>query len=203
MNPYQAPKAKVEAAQQVGELWRRGGLVRMDRAGALPDRCIVCNADAGGHRVTRKLYWSPLAWRLAALATPFVVLGIGIAKQIPLLGALFWPLVLVMMIAHTFVRKRLELEMGMCKAHQRWLSGVRWVSALFIIGVFASIALWRTDPGLAGWVLMGSIGGMVVAGIAQGLAGVQAIALKRIDQKHAWLSGTGRRFRETLPELPS
>ena len=175
----------------------------MDRAGALPDRCIVCNADAGGHRVTRKLYWSPLAWRLAAVATPFVVMGIGIINEIVVLAALFWPVVLVMMIAHTFVRKKLELEIGMCKVHQRWLAGVRWVSALFILGVFASIALWRENPGLAGTLLLGSIGGMVVAGIAQGVAGVQAVALNRLDQKHAWLSGAGRRFRETLPELPS
>ena len=175
----------------------------MDRTGALPDRCIVCNADAGGHRVTRKLYWSPLSWRLVAVATPFVVMGIGIAAQIPLLAVLFWPMVLVMMTVHTFVRKKLELEIGMCRVHQRWLAGVRWVSALFIVGVLASMALWRTHPGLAGTLLLGSIGGMVVAGIAQGVAGVQAVALNRLDQKHAWLSGAGRRFRETLPELPS
>ena len=175
----------------------------MDRAGALPDRCIVCNADAGGHRVTRKLYWSPRAWRIVAVSTPFVVLGIGIASRIPLLSMLFWPLVLVMMIAHTFVRKTLVLEMGMCKAHQRWLTGVRWVSALFVLGVFVSVSLWRTDASLAGMVLLVSIGGMVLAAVAQGVAGVQAIALDRLDPKHAWLSGTGRRFRETLPELPS
>ena len=175
----------------------------MDRTGALPDRCIVCNADAGGHRITRKLYWSPLAWRLVAVATPFVVLGIGIINEVPLLAALFWPAVLVMMFAHTFVRKKLDLEIGICRVHQRWLTGGRWVSVLFILGVLASMSLWNTNGTLAGVLLLGSIGGMLAAGIVQGLAGVQALALSRLDRQHAWLSGTGRRFRETLPELPS
>jgi hypothetical protein len=202
MNPYEPPKARVDPTQQVGELWRSGRLVRMDRTGELPDRCIVCNAGAGGNRLARKLYWSPLSWRLSAVATPFIAMGIGIATETWLLVALFWPLVIVMMIAHAFVRKRLSLEMGMCGRHQRWLTLARASSFVCVAGVVASITLWNVDDGLAAIVLLGSIGGMALVAVTQGIAGVQAISLSRVDQQHAWLAGTGKGFRAALPELP-
>ncbi|MGH8741994.1 MAG: hypothetical protein ACREUN_13840, partial [Burkholderiales bacterium] len=81
MNLYAPPKAKVDPAHQLGELWRRDKLVRMDRSGALPDRCVICNADAAGYRLPRKLYWAPTAWRIGATATPFVVLGSASSRR--------------------------------------------------------------------------------------------------------------------------
>ncbi|MGH8732516.1 MAG: hypothetical protein ACREVB_02415, partial [Burkholderiales bacterium] len=115
--------------------------------------------------------------------------------------ALFWPLVIVLMIAHTFVRKRLDLEMGMCRRHQRWLIAARASSIACAAGVLASITLWNVDADLAALLLLGSICGMVLVAVTQGLAGVQAVALQRIGKDHAWLAGTGKAFRAALPEL--
>lgn len=175
--------------------------MRIDRSGALPDRCVVCNADAGGYRLSRKLYWSPLAWRLGATATPFVVGGIGIATETTVLLAAFWPLVLAAMIAHTFVRKKFEIEIGMCGNHRRWRTALRLLSFACIVGVAASTAFWREDSALAALLLLGSIGGMLLVGVTQAIVGVQAVSVKRLTGEHAWLARTGSAFRAALPEL--
>jgi len=174
----------------------------MDRSGALPDRCVVCNADAGGHRMARTLYRSPVAWRLAAAATPFVVAGIGAATETMLLMALFWPLVLVMMIAHTFVRKKLKLEVGMCERHQRWRNVLRALSLAGVAGVLVSLPLWGMNPEVAATLLVVSLGVMVATGVTQSILGLQAIALRKLSAEHVWLAGTGSAFRAALPELP-
>ncbi len=173
----------------------------MDRAGALPDRCIVCNDAAGGYRLSRKLYWSPLAWRLPATATPFVVAGIGMATETAILLVLFWPLVLAAMIAHTFVRKKLEIEIGMCGRHRRWRTALRLLSIACIVGVGASTVFWRADSALAAMLLLGSLGGMVLVGVTQAIVGVQAVSVKKLTDEHAWLARTGSAFRAALPEL--
>jgi hypothetical protein len=174
----------------------------MDRSGALPDRCVVCNAEAAGYRVTRKLYWSPTPWRVGAFATPFAILGAGIVSQSPWLLVLFWPSVLLLMIAHTFVRKKVEIEVAFCPRHRRLRGALLALSWALVAGVVASMFLWRADGGLAAWLLLGSIGGMVAVMIAQASAGVQGIAVRRLDASHAWLGGTGKPFRSALPELP-
>lgn len=174
----------------------------MDRSGALPDRCVICNADAGGYRVERTLYCSPLAWRLAAIATPFVVLGIGVIAGSMPAAMLFWPLLFVMMIVHTFVRKKLKLEVGMCRRHQRWRDALRALSLATIAGVLVSLPLWRIDPEIAIVLLLGSLGAMGAAALAQSILGVQTVGLRELSDQHAWLTGTGKAFRAALPELP-
>lgn len=174
----------------------------MDRAGALPDRCIVCNADAGGHRLSRKLYWSPVAWRLGAVATPFVVAGLGAATEAVMLVVLFWPLVLVLIVAHTFVRKAFEVEIGMCESHRRWRTALRALSIACIAGVLASTAFWHDQAELASALLLGSVGTMLLVGVIQAVVRVQALSLRKLTGEHAWLAGTGKDFRAALPELP-
>ena len=175
----------------------------MDRSGALPDRCVVCNADAAGYRVTRKLYWAPTAWKVGAFLSPFSMIGLAMATDNGIFAALFWPVALVAMIAHTFVRKKLELEVAFCPRHRRVRGALLALSWVLVAGVVASMFLWRAHGGLATWLLLGSIGGMVALLIVQALAGVQAIALRRLDASHAWLGGTGKPFRGALPELPN
>ena len=174
----------------------------MDRSGALPDRCIVCNTDAGGYRLARKLYWSPFAWRLGAVATPFVALGLGAATQTMLLMVLFWPLVLALMIAHTFVRKKLEVELGFCARHRRLRAVLSALSIACVIGVLSSIFVWSATTGLAAALLSISLAGMLIMVVAQSILGVPAVTIKKLSGEHAWLAGTGKPFRAALPERP-
>ena len=204
MNLYAPPKAKVEPAHQLGELWRRGALVRMDRNGALPDRCVICNADAGGYRLSRKLYWAPAGWKIAATATPFVALGIGIVANLPILIALFWPIVIVLAIAHTFVRKKLEIDFGVCARHKRMRTILGVVSIACAVAVLAVLFFFREFEQVGGALslLLVAVVAVVALAVVQSLVGVQAISVKKLSDEHAWLARTGKEFRAALPELP-
>jgi peptidoglycan/LPS O-acetylase OafA/YrhL len=174
----------------------------MERSGALPDRCVVCNADAGGYRLSRKLYCSPFLWRLCATATPFTVAGIGGATQTPLLILLFWPLVLALMLAHVFVRRKVELDLGVCARHRRLRAALRTLSIACLVGVLASIPVWAESDSLGAALLWSSIAGLLCLSLAQSYTGVQSISVSRLDAEHAWLARTGKTFRAALPELP-
>jgi hypothetical protein len=172
----------------------------MDRAGALPDRCIVCNTDAAGYRLSRTLYWPPVAWRICATAVPFVVAGLGFATQSGLLVLLFWPLALLLMIAHTFVRKKLEL--GVCTRHRRLRAALRALSLACLIGVAVAAPIWSESEELGAALLWSSIAGLVCLSLAQSFIGIQALSINRLTDEHAWLARTGSAFRAALPELP-
>ena len=181
---------------------RSGKLVRIDRDGALPDRCVLCNADAGGYRLTRKLYWSPLAWRIVAISAPFVLLGLGIMLQWPIVLAAFWPLVIMLMLIHVFVRRPLTIELAACKFHRDARSILRTLSLLCLGSVFLAIALFR-DWQHSLLLLWGSAAGLLLLAVLQAYSGLSAVRLTRLTMQHAWLARTGRAFRAALPELPS
>ena len=81
----------------------------MDRAGALPDRCVLCNASAASPRVKRTLYWTPRAWRIGAWAILIgaFVLSVAVMESGPLLGVSL----LLVVLAHFALRKSLKLEL--------------------------------------------------------------------------------------------
>jgi hypothetical protein len=200
LNPYAAPKSRLEEIPAAGAAWRDGKLVRFKHQGALPDRCVVCNADARGARVGRKLYCSPLAWRLGAVAAPFVSLWLGVALDADLLIVSFWPLVVILLVANFFVRKSLEVELGICARHRK-LRGALTVASLLsmgavLFGIFASLSTGT------GWTaLLGGAAGLFAFAIAERFIGVQAVSLRKLSDEDAWLGGTGKAFREALPGL--
>jgi len=172
----------------------------MDRASALPDRCVVCNAPAEGYRLSRKLYWSPLAWRAGALIAPFAAMALGLYLDVAILAMSFWPLVILLLITHTFVRKSLKLELGVCPRHRRLRNTFIALSTACIAGVFAGILSFQT--GIVGiMILLGSVVGLLVLAVMQSYFGAQAIRLKELSPEHAWLARTGAAFRSELPEL--
>jgi len=172
----------------------------MDRAGTLPDRCVACNAPAAGYRLRRTLYCSPLAWKLGAFATPFAVMFLGLSLEVFWMAAAFWPLVILLLIAHAFVRRSLKLELGVCTRHRllRYFSLALAIACM--CGVGAGIITFRTGY-VAAWLLLGSILGLLVLIVLQSTLGAQAVKLKRLSDEHAWLAGTGEPFRGALPEL--
>ena len=180
-------------------MWREGSLVRVDREAALPARCVVCNLPAQT-RVRRRLYTSPLAWRLGAFATPFVLMFLGIALEAFVLMALFWPSIVVLMVVHLFVRRKFVLEAPICLRHARLRNALMLLSLAFVVAVIALPFAWRSG-GMAN-ALWACIAALILLAVVQSLAGVQAVRLKRLSPEHAWLGGTGKPFREALPELP-
>ena len=161
---------------------------------------MVCNREAQGFRLKRKLYYSPMPWRVGAPLAPFLVLLAGVWLEVPYLTLGFWPLIVALLIANWFVRKSLKIDFAVCKRHRdlrATLLTLSWVCVLGVVmGVF-SLAEGR----FALFVLLGSLAGLLVLGALQTYVGVQAIRLKDLSAEHVWLSGTGERFRGTLPEL--
>jgi len=200
LNPYAAPRAKLEEAVAEGSVWREGNLVRVDREAGLPSRCVVCNLPAQT-RVRRRLYTSPLAWRLGAFAAPFVLMFLGIAFQAPMLMVLFWPSVIVLLVVHLFVRRKFVLEAPICVRHARQRTVLLILSILLVCAVIALPFGWSGTAAMING-LWACIAALVVLAIVQSIAGVQAVRLKRLSAEHAWLGGTGKPFREALPELP-
>ena len=172
----------------------------MDRAGALPDRCVACNQPAA-NRVVRTMYWSPGLWRNLSVVLPLGMLFGGPALGLPILAVLFWPTVLILAIVHFIVRKKLKVDMAVCDRHRRLRNVLRALSVAAMLGMVLIFANWSLDDSTL-YSLIGAVIALIVLSIVQSMIGVQAVALRRLDAEHAWLGGTGKPFREALPELP-
>jgi hypothetical protein len=200
LNPYAAPKAKLEEAVAEGSVWREGNLVRVDRDGSLPSRCVVCNLPAET-RVRRRLYTSPLAWRLSAFITPFVLMWLGLLLQATVLMMLFWPSIIVLLVVHLFVRRKFVLDAPICARHARLRTVLLVFSILLVCAVIALPFGWSGTTAMING-LWACIAALILLAAVQSIAGVQAVRLKRLSAEYAWLGGTGKPFREALPELP-
>lgn len=175
-------------------MWRDGKLVRVDRDGALPGRCVACNEPAAAH-VSRTLYWSPRAWRYSFLL-PFALLFGGVAFRVPVLTLAFWPALLLLAFIHVIVRKKLVLPLGVCERHRWQRRMLRALSIASVVGLL--LVLYSSITLLAIFIPT-----VMVLAVVQSFVGVQAVSLKKLDAEHAWLGGTGRSFREALPEVPT
>ena len=170
----------------------------MDRDGALPDRCVICN-DPGSARVKRTLYWTPRAWRIGAWA----ILACAYLLSVVVMGsgAILGVSLLLVVMAHFALRKSLKLEVGVCPRHRRWrniLRGASIVCILLVVGGFPMIGM---DPTMALMMLGLAGAALLVLSIVQAYVGVQSVRLHELSETHAWLSGTGEPFRAALPEL--
>jgi hypothetical protein len=180
-------------------VWRDGKLVRMDVGAALPDRCVVCNRPAA-RRVARSLYCSPPAWRFGAFVVPLAMVWVGAVTGERWLTMLFWPIVIVLVIVHFFVRVKFRVELGVCDRHWRIRFLLQALSIAAIAAVLLLVFNFRIDT--SGVLLAMAAGAVIVLAIAQSYSGLQAVAAQRLTPEHAWLARTGKPFREALPELP-
>jgi hypothetical protein len=199
-DPYAPPAAALEPSHELGEVARKGKLVRMDREGRLPQRCVGCNAPALPGRVSRTLYWSPWRWRLFMIGTPVLLIALAIAGVEPA-GFIAFLLVPVLVIAHLIVRKRLDLDIGLCARHTKFRRVLYWAGV-------TSMLLLCVSP-----VFTGSYGAYVTANtlwlgllvmlafaVAFLLSPAQRVAIAELDRKHVLLKHTGAAFRASLPE---
>jgi hypothetical protein len=173
----------------------------MDRSGALPDRCVFCNADAEGFRRSHKLYWTPVWYRALTGAALASLVGFAFVSQgsIFLFAALA---ILALYASYFFVRTRIELELGLCRRHRR----PHPLHLALIVVCCAPLAA-SAVMNVAGWpgaLLMGFIGlgGLLLIAIGNVFVLGRPVSLRRLTADHAWLANTGKAFREALPETP-
>jgi hypothetical protein len=172
-NPYAPPRFESEGwpLPGVGASPRREGdvVVIPVQGASFPPRCVVCNAPAD-RRMKRKLYWHPPA-----------------VYALLCLGALFY------VIGALILRKKAELEIGVCSAHAaRRRNGIligALGAPLAFIGMIASV---EAAPILSVLALLVMLSSLVAAALM-----VQLIRAKRIDERQAWLK-VGRPFLDSL-----
>ena len=197
INPYAPPQSDVATPPAAARAaFCEGDLVRMHHTAALPDRCIRCNAPAGGYRVERALYWRPNWWRgvIWGSVPTLVVLG----TIIPMALALFWMLLIVLPVADYFFHRKVVVEYGLCRDHRRWRTAARYAfvaSWVMLIGlVVATLRGFRATE--HGWFWILALVMLVLAVVASVLYRVR---LARITESEIWLRGTGRPFYQGLP----
>lgn len=181
VNPYASPLevGGVLPDQTADGLWREETWLVMHREGSLPDRCIRCNAPAGGYRLKRKLTWCYPAWHALLLCN--------------------WLIWLVVVLA---VSKRATIQVGLCEEHRRKRRRViatGWLLALAGIGCIVSVVDARSDATVA----LGMLGGFIllVTGIVVGVFVSQPVTVRKIDNNYLWLKRVSPELLANLPTL--
>lgn len=198
-NPYAPPAAEIEVRAQIGAVAQDGKLVRMERNGQLPERCITCNAPAVPARVSRKLYWTPLRWRLGAWAVALVLFALMVLGY-TYAAVVFWPTVLILAVVNMALRKRVTLDLGICERHRRrraLLYGSAVTFVLLVI-VVTLVAIFTGKDFAGPWILV-LMPLMLLLGAADNLSPVNGVRIAKVDSRHLWLKRTGKAFRDSLP----
>ncbi|HSY44404.1 MAG TPA: DUF4339 domain-containing protein [Candidatus Acidoferrum sp.] len=155
-------------------LWRTKNRLVARTETVFPDRCVRCNAPAGGFRLKRTLYWAHPAYLLLILCN-----------------------LLVLLIVYLIVRKKAVVHIGLCERHRlKRKQGIiiGWSSVALGIILICCSALFTS-----GWCLAIGILTMLVGGIT-GAVIARTIRPTKIDKEYVWMTGASREFMADLPE---
>jgi hypothetical protein len=176
-NPYAAPRARLETTlDEQGGLWRDGKLLVCNRDAVFPPRCVKCNEAAVDPPKRFKLAWHHGLW--------YVLIFLNI---------------LLYAIVALVVRKRAEVEMGLCARHQQrgklaviigW-GGFAAILAGFFLGIYLD----------EGWLAAVSLILVLPWAVVSIVLSLQLRAAK-IEKEVLRIRGCGRDFLDTLPEYP-
>ena len=141
-----------------------------------PDRCVKCNAPAGGFKLKRVLYWQYPAYYLLILCNLLI------------------PLIVVLI-----VRKKAILHVGVCEKHraQRKLAlTIGWVGVLGGLVLLICGVVWQS-----GWAAIAGLVLMLGGGIYGAVRGT-TISAAKITKDNVWVRGVHKDFLAQLPEWP-
>src|SRR5262249_43785371 len=140
--------------------------------GALPARCVKCNADALQPIKERTLYWHHPAWFALVLVN-----------------------VILYAIVALVVRKKAKLKLGLCVGHKRRRTIFLWIGwGGFFLSLLTAFAGISVDLGPL--ALIGLLGILVF--IVAGIAGSGIAAPSKITKEEIRLRGCGRPFLDSL-----
>lgn len=155
-------------------IWRQGNRLVTRSETPFPDRCVKCNAPAGGYRLKRVLYWQHPAYYLLLLCN-----------------------LLVLLVVVLIVRKKAILHIGLCEAHRAQRKTAIIVCSVGMLGGVAIIIGSIVAQG--GWLALAGVA-IFLTGAIWGIVKGRTIAATKIDKDHVWVSGVGREFLDELPE---
>ncbi|MFN0162595.1 MAG: hypothetical protein ACKVQQ_15290 [Burkholderiales bacterium] len=200
---FAPPRASLELHGQSGEVRAEGKLVRMERSGRLPDRCVACNAPADGPRLARTLNYLAASWRVVLITLPLLVLFFGDPFGIPFASALIFPLAAICLLTYLLLRRRVTVDLGICARHRRQRT-VLYFAASACLGVVLIyvllVFLARDWSGGVGPLALVALLAMLGLAVAEAMSGARRISVVRLDAKHVWFKGMGEAFRASLPD---
>jgi len=165
--------AEGAAIPVLGSLWRMNKRLVTRTETTFPDRCVKCNAPAGGYRLKRTLYWMyPAYWLLIIISR------------------------LILIIVYLIVRKKAVVHIGLCEQHRAMRKRgiiIGWSS----VGL-GFLVMFGAAFGSGWWILVGFLV-MIVGGITGGVM-AQTVRPTKIDKEYVWLAGVHRDFLADLPE---
>lgn len=180
-NPYAPSKAslKLGSGPVSGDgIWRDDDRVIVAHGAAFPHRCVKCNEPSVEPHKMRKVYWHH-----------------------PGLYLLFLLYVFIYIVVALIVRKKAEIDPGLCAEHLRkrrtWIA-IGWFGSIGSIFVWPAIgaALELEPPVSMGLAFLTFLTIIVVSMVKS-----RILYPKRIDDRFARLRGADERFLASLPEF--
>ncbi len=178
-NPYAPSTASLGARTAPADVtsdvsvWRDGKTVVALQDAALPPRCVKCNAPADQPTKERTLYW----------VHPAVYL-------------LFFVGGLIVLIVYLIIRKKAEVNPGLCEPHKkRRLAALSYGWLGFFGGFLLSILGGGGAATLVGLLLM-------VSAVVIGMAWGRLIWAKKITEDEVRLQGFAPDYLDDLPNYP-
>lgn len=178
-NPYAPSKASMAGRTPMAvasdvKVWRDGKTVVTLTDASLPARCVKCNEPADHPTKVRTLYY----------VHPAVYL-------------LFFAGLLILLIVYLIVRKKAEVDPGMCAQHKsRRLMAIGFAWLAFI-GGFLLLFASGDMPAL------GVIAGLLIlAAPIVGLTLGRLVYLKKVTKEEVRLGGFGPAYLDDLPDYP-
>jgi peptidoglycan/LPS O-acetylase OafA/YrhL len=183
-NPYAPSKATMAgrttktAMDTEVRVWCDGGkTVVMLHGASLPHRCIKCNEPAQEPTKSRTLYWIHPAL--------FLLLFVG-----------GW---LILLIVYYVVRKRAEVNPGLCERHKKRRTmalGIGWTLSIFgLFMIFAAIGGDTPGPALVGALLL-------LVAIIVGMSMGRLVYARKVTKDEIRLGGFGKEYLDSLPGYP-
>ena len=181
-NPYAPSKASLGSASGAANVssevsvWRDGKIVVALRDASLPPRCVKCNEPADQPTKERTVYWVHPACYL-----------------------LFFAGVLILLIVYLIIRKKADVNPGLCEAHKKkrviglttgWL-GFFFGIVIMMIGVSAD----RSGLALFGVLIM-------ISAIVMGMVWGRLVWVKKISEDEVRLGGCSSEYLDDLPDYP-
>ena len=179
-NPYAPSKAslaaragKADVSSEVS-VWRDGKTVVTLHDASLPPRCVKCNEPADQPTKERTLYWVH-----------------------PAIYLLFFAGGLILLIVYLVVRKKAEVNPGLCDDHKkRRLGALAYGWLGFFVGFFIAIGGGSSDtPGV---MVLGLL--MMVSAIVVGMIWGRLIYVKKITRDEVKLGGFASAYLDELPD---
>ena len=172
-NPYKPPISSLKSERQDSQFSRHGRYVVMDPESKWPSRCFKCNKATESKKKTVLTYINPWIY-LSILITPLITL-----------------------VLYLILRKRFKADLPLCSAHikrRKYFLFFQWsMLILFIVSLFSAIS-----AGSDALAILTIISFLIV--FISSLFGRLAFAAK-YKEELLWITGSSKKFRNSLPDI--